>query len=66
MGVILRASLRESAFLNVTIPEKDRYAPLSNANSASCGPPVKQWNTVLGGVSISSKILKVSGQASRV
>ena len=35
MGVILNASLRESALLNVTIPEKDRYAPLSNANSAS-------------------------------
>ena len=40
------AARTSSAFLNVTMPLNDRYAPSSSARRASSGPPVKQWNTV--------------------
>ncbi len=59
------AARTSSAFLNVTMPLNERYAPRSSARRASSGPPVKQWNTVRAGTPASASTRKVSSHASR-
>ena len=65
-GQMRAASRRSAAFLNVTMPLNDRYAPRSRHARASSGPPVKQWITVFSGIPSVSSTANVSSHASRV